>query len=675
MSRNLRHRGRGQQHRMPDQEGLDLSKLHPLAQDASHISVEQLTKSEQVEPWDGQRQDNIFFQPLAASAWQHDMSARPYARTEPLQTGNAAFVMTRIPSQNPSDADSGYVSQPVSIAAEQFNIDNFTYKPECLVGTAYWEYGISSVATWPPPPQTIVSDTAALSKAPRDSRKPSLTRCQQCGRVPKNHSDAKKHAETHFKRWKCEAAGCTRKEGFATLNDLERHRKSVHSLRPSVGSLFGYVCQACVQAPEGRDRKFWPRRDNFKAHIRRRHRDRDETYLLEVSRTQRPDDATTADVEERSVVSFVEFSQEITPSDPVEAAWCHAQPPDDAHHQSHHHDVFSSWFPETGVQEDSLAAMGSHAVDIDTQHQHPDWPISIGRLDEHLHQQLRFDTLTPSQYYMVPAQHPIDQLHADHATVTDSQQWPPSQNNSQLRRMSPHAIPALSHKRPPQQVQPSASNHQCPYCHKPNKRECDLKKHIKRHTRPYGCTFSLCNKTFGSRNDWKRHELTQHQRPPKRQRRGPEAGITTSFWCGFCKEFLVAQALWGSDSENHLALRRMDKTISSVVTEARIQHVGDHYDRDNRAVGEWLSLEDSVKGKRDVEDEFGSDGVILGGDNVVCKRGHGNSAVGDVSVWRPAQRSVRGPDIDYKFKDDEQLPGREDEEHMDAEGMRDRDDD
>jgi hypothetical protein len=33
---------------------------------------------------------------------------------------------------------------------------------------------------------------------------------------------------------------------------------------------------------------------------------------------------------------------------------------------------------------------------------------------------------------------------------------------------------------------------------------------MKRHSRPYGCTFLTCNKIFGSKNDWKRHENSQH---------------------------------------------------------------------------------------------------------------------------------------------------------------------
>lgn len=36
------------------------------------------------------------------------------------------------------------------------------------------------------------------------------------------------------------------------------------------------------------------------------------------------------------------------------------------------------------------------------------------------------------------------------------------------------------------------------------------RKHEKRHRRPYGCTHATCTKAFGSKNDWKRHENSQH---------------------------------------------------------------------------------------------------------------------------------------------------------------------
>jgi hypothetical protein len=56
----------------------------------------------------------------------------------------------------------------------------------------------------------------------------------------------------------------------------------------------------------------------------------------------------------------------------------------------------------------------------------------------------------------------------------------------------------------------------CPYpnCTNTFMRNCDLRKHLKRHKRPYGCTFQNCNKCFGSKSDWKRHENSQHFQMP-----------------------------------------------------------------------------------------------------------------------------------------------------------------
>ncbi|RSL66812.1 hypothetical protein CEP51_012756 [Fusarium floridanum] len=52
--------------------------------------------------------------------------------------------------------------------------------------------------------------------------------------------------------------------------------------------------------------------------------------------------------------------------------------------------------------------------------------------------------------------------------------------------------------------------HKCTDCPKTFSRQCELKKHLKRHSKPYGCTFPNCRKVFGSKNDWKRHESIQH---------------------------------------------------------------------------------------------------------------------------------------------------------------------
>jgi hypothetical protein len=78
----------------------------------------------------------------------------------------------------------------------------------------------------------------------------------------------RKHAARHKKEHLCKEPGCTRKEGFATINDLWRHEKSVHKIRPEHGWVRTYKCagQDCSKAE-----KEWPRLDNFKQHLKRMH--------------------------------------------------------------------------------------------------------------------------------------------------------------------------------------------------------------------------------------------------------------------------------------------------------------------------------------------------------------------------------------------------------------------
>jgi len=90
----------------------------------------------------------------------------------------------------------------------------------------------------------------------------------------------RKHRLQHEKPFLCEEPGCTRSEGFATINDLQRHQVSVHRTSLSNARKTGYVCAACPAPAEGTVRKFWPRRDNFKAHIRRKHQHWNEGQLL-----------------------------------------------------------------------------------------------------------------------------------------------------------------------------------------------------------------------------------------------------------------------------------------------------------------------------------------------------------------------------------------------------------
>lgn len=74
----------------------------------------------------------------------------------------------------------------------------------------------------------------------------------------------------------------------------------------------------------------------------------------------------------------------------------------------------------------------------------------------------------------------------------------------------PDRTPLTSHS-----VTSAASDSSQVICDEPNcgkvfPRPCELKKHKKRHEKPYGCTYPHCTKRFGSKNDWKRHENSQH---------------------------------------------------------------------------------------------------------------------------------------------------------------------
>ena len=161
-----------------------------------------------------------------------------------------------------------------------------------------------------------------------------------------------------------------------------------------------------------------------------------------------------------------------------------------------------------------------------------------------------------------------------------------------------------------------SSNRVCNFCKKELPRACDMNKHMKRHTRPFGCTFHKCNKVFGSKNDWKRHENSQHfqiemfrcQVAESQKKYGVCAkvyyagsafeehlkeghkvtgkafieehlrtcrigrGNQGHFWCGFCKKIIVLteQGVQGWDE--------------------RFNHIDDHY-KAGRRVDHWVDAE------------------------------------------------------------------------------------
>lgn len=86
-----------------------------------------------------------------------------------------------------------------------------------------------------------------------------------------------KHMARHTKKWVCDHQTCPRgTEGFATKNDLDRHKASVH--RDNTVSRKEYKCVV----PGCKDpNKVWDRKDNFKAHVKRMHTEVDIDAIVE----------------------------------------------------------------------------------------------------------------------------------------------------------------------------------------------------------------------------------------------------------------------------------------------------------------------------------------------------------------------------------------------------------
>jgi hypothetical protein len=157
---------------------------------------------------------------------------------------------------------------------------------------------------------------------------------------------------------------------------------------------------------------------------------------------------------------------------------------------------------------------------------------------------------------------------------------------------------------------------QCTHCDVTLARACDMKKHMKRHTKPYGCTYPKCHKRFGAKSDWKRHENSQHFQMEtfRCQRLDPmhgkpcgelfqRVGLFTQhlgsehkvakdfdisdevkacligknyqrqFWCGFCQVIVKL------------------KERRNAAWDERFDHIDAHFNKEKQGIEQWLCVE------------------------------------------------------------------------------------
>lgn len=177
---------------------------------------------------------------------------------------------------------------------------------------------------------------------------------------------------------------------------------------------------------------------------------------------------------------------------------------------------------------------------------------------------------------------------------------------------------------------------------------------MKRHSRPYGCTFTTCSKSFGSKNDWKRHENSQHYHletwrcDEEKLEGGPcakvcyrrqtfqdhlskdhsisdEAGIKSKvegcrigrncqsrFWCGFCTRLI------------DLTKKGIDAWTE------RFDHIDDHFmgrrDMPKQDIQDWVPMDSSKSREALTLEAFsGGDGEISSPDSTSGSSGDSGS--------------------------------------------------
>jgi len=166
----------------------------------------------------------------------------------------------------------------------------------------------------------------------------------------------------------------------------------------------------------------------------------------------------------------------------------------------------------------------------------------------------------------------------------------------------------------------------CEECDFRAPRDCDLRKHMKRHKKPFGCTYPKCHKRFGAKSDWKRHENSQHfQLEAFRCAHTLPSGATCcvhlhretafrdhldqqhkmssheleelvkksrigkncqgSFWCGFCQIIVELKAK------------------RNAAWDERFDHIANHFERQQQSIDEWICAEEN-KSKKELSKEM-----------------------------------------------------------------------
>ncbi|KAJ5121225.1 uncharacterized protein N7515_009186 [Penicillium bovifimosum] len=540
---------------------------------------------------------------IPAQMPDQDCCFSQYHYSEPSENGSQY-----IDSYHSTDSGYGGTSCAAqSVVASSYGVDssspqigvedNTSAESELFFDRPYYGSGPSYTSEFVSSPSQLVNGSVRCDHGS----------CSWVGKCP---SDKRKHEARHKKLFICDVPNCPRKEGFGTINDLARHKKCVHNKEPERGPKMTYMCFGS-NCP--RPNKRWPRLDNFKQHLNRMHHEEDGEMLLKKSmdwyekvvRHQPGQLSSEQSSRDESVIEAQEDATSVPSNTELEPAYESTS--------QHTNDLFTF-----GSITSKPAQYGTPSV-AESEPSHFAGLCSLGLSPNESSSAEpaitkpegsvvdAADNLINAITKMVKSRGRRSSQSIDEGIEVESDNAPLSQPQRQIiQKVLSVALERLTDENDAttqDSVIEKRGWFQCDACPKQTRLRCEMKKHQKRHDRPYGCTFPHCAKSFGSKADWKRHESSQHLELPtwlctESNGRGGAAcerlfyrhdtytqhlrqhGIAeykvaasasnnrldlaeqTDFWCGFCNHRvpLSNHGLAGRDERfNHIDIEHFKK--------------------------------------------------------------------------------------------------------------------
>ncbi|KAI0392057.1 hypothetical protein F5Y17DRAFT_379394 [Xylariaceae sp. FL0594] len=590
------------------------------------------------------------------------------------------------------------------------------------------------------PSSAMSSDTLLRSWNPQSIRlETSTLRCETCKAPLRTKSEQTKHHRRHTKPYKCDVENCPRKvEGFSTTNDLDRHKRSVHPESDATGDR--YVCHLgqCINKeklwPRADNFKAHLKRMHklesvsdtaleryiyngppladgiHEGSVHGAVLDGNEPASVSVSChwpqlfNDTESSGHLSQVQPDHNLDLPAFQQELSDLDNSSN-----KPGHDAYQEiitpcTASDDAVTSLSPSIQIRrpgeaelgelgsvsrEDPAAGLldGAQAAEADDEpYDAPDRSLIALPIDSQM-QNLALTSATPDILSPIVDDPPDDastrfesiiKLDLNTLDASSIRQLVNDLESRGLLEQHGYKRDSAQRMHAEAAVEKASFQYPCSTCEKAFRRRCELRKHEKRHEKPYGCTEPSCDKKFGSKNDWKRHENSKHYMREKwrcaekkdkncsdvcekvcyrrehfESHLSEEHQITDPrtledklkkcrvgrngeerYWCGFCQKIVEVK-------------QRGEKASSE-----RFDHIGEHYagrsDQAPKDITEWKhfgasqphnepSTESSNDGSDDGSQPLGSTNASEAGQD------RQRAAHGSTSLSKSKRKRNRGP--------------------------------